>query len=896
MGWWAGLFRRRRYEDLAVSIEEHIALKTDELVESGMSREEAERVARRAFGNRTVITERSREAWQWPKLESLLSDLKLVFRRLRNSPGFAITVLLTLAVGIGANAAVFTVVDSVMLKPLPYADSGRLIALWMDAPGAGGLSGFESGFQISPSMYLTFAQHNRSFEQMGVWSAHKASVTGMAQPEQVHSTLVSGGVLEALGVMPAAGRWFNETDQDPNGARTAMLGYGYWQRRFGGDRGVIGRNIQVDGVTREIVGVMPRGFRVVDQDFDLLVPFAFDKHNQTLAPFYLNGVARLQDGVTLEQADADVSRLIGVWMDSWSNGPGTNPHFYQRWRITPKFRLLKDDVIGNVAGLLWLVMATVGLVMLIACANIANLLLVRAESRSQELAVRAALGAGRARIARELLLESAVLGVVGGVLGIGVALAALRMLVAMGPADLPRLHEISFDARSLGFTLGLSVLAGLLFGSIPAWRHARPRPVLTMAAGSRGASAGRQRQRARNTLVVAQVAMALVLLVSAALMIRSFAALRNVRPGFTDAAQLQTMRIAIPETMIADAQMVTRTEQAIEERIAAIPGVQAVSFAQAAPLEDFDPNWDQIGVEYKDYRRAEPPLRMFNYVAPGFFSTMGTRVVAGHDFTWADVYGTRKTVMVSENVARENWGSAAAAVGKRVRQFDNTPWEEVIGVVEDVRFHGMDEKAPPLVYWPVLIDSPYTRTPSLYPSRSVRYVILSDRAGTETLLSHVQQAVWSVNGDLPVASPGTMEEIYRHSMARTSFTLTMLAIAGGMALLLGVIGIYGVISYAVSQRTREIGIRMALGAQRRELRWMFVRSALVLTGVGVGIGVVAAAGLTQLMKSLLFGVSPVDPVSFVGIPVALVLAGAVASYLPARRAASVNPVDALRAE
>jgi predicted permease len=313
-------------------------------------------------------------------------------------------------------------------------------------------------------------------------------------------------------------------------------------------------------------------------------------------------------------------------------------------------------------------------------------------------------------------------------------------------------------------------------------------------------------------------------------------------------------------------------------------------------MEGFDPNWDELGVEGQHYGGGEPPLRMFNYVSPGFFSTMGTRVVAGRGFSWADLDGLRPMVMVSENFARDNWGSASNAIGKRVRQFSSMPWQEVIGVVEDVRAHGVGEKAPAIIYWGALLQNPYSNDPAIEAERSVRFMIRSDRAGTQALLSQVQQAVWSVNANLPVASPGTMQDIYSQSMARTSFTLVMLGIAGSMALLLGVIGIYGVISYAVSQRTREIGIRLALGAQKNELRWMFVRFALTMTGLGVGIGVVAAAGLTRLMSALLFGVSPMDPLTFVAVPLVLCAAAAVASYLPALRASGVNPVEALRAE
>ncbi|MCU1248651.1 MAG: permease [Edaphobacter sp.] len=888
--------RRRRYDDLSVSIQEHIEERTEELIEEGVSRGQAEQTARREFGNVTLLRERSREEWQWSRLESILADIKFTFRRLRKSPGFAVTVLLTLGIGIGANTTVFSVVDGVLLKPLPYPDSDRLVALWLNAPGAAGLANFTSGLHLSASMYFTFAEQNRTFQSLGIWTSGTANVTGLARPEEVHTELVSDGVLQTLDVPPVAGRWLTGADQDPRGAKAVMLSYGYWQRRFGGDRGVIGRSIQVDAQPREIVGVTPQRFRLVDKDFDLLVPLAFDREHLKLAGFGFDGVARLKPGITLAQADADVTRLIAVWMDTWTNGPGTNPHFYETWKITPNFRLLKQQVIGSVDNVLWVVMATVGLVMLIACTNVANLLLVRADGRQQELSIRAALGAGRARIARELLIESASLGLMGGVLAVAVAYAGLRLLVAVGPANLPRLSEISLDARSLGFTLALSVLSGLLFGSIPAWKYAQTRAAAMIPGANRTASAGRERHRSRNLLVVAQVAMALILLVSALLMIRTFAALRNVEPGFADAEHLQTMRISIPGSLVADPQMVTRIQNDIADKLAAIPGVGSVGFAAAVPMEGVDPNWDQMRIEGKNYEGGDPPLRLFNSVSPGYFKAAGTRLVAGRDFTWTDIYGLRPVAMVSENFARESWGSASAAVGKRIRQFSSMPWVEVIGVVEDVRHNGVDEDAPAIVYWPPMQQDPYTAQPTIDAPRSVTFAIRSTRAGNESFLTEVQQAVWSVNANLPLASVRTMQEIYGASLARTSFTLVMLAIAGSMALLLGILGIYGVISYGVSQRTREIGIRLALGAQKGELKWMFVRSALLLTAVGVAIGMGTAAALMQLMKSLLFGISPLDPFTYITVPLVLTASATFASYLPARRAAAVDPVEALRAE
>ncbi len=891
MSWIERIFRRRHlYDDLAEEMREHIEEKTEQLMRlENLPRAKAREAALRAFGNAGLVETRSREVWQWPTLESVLADLKLAVRRLIKSPGFAITVLLTLAIGIGANTAVFSVVDSVILKPLPYPESDRLVSLWLNAPGAAGLANFQKGLPLSPSMYFTFSENNRTFESLGAWLPQKANLTGLTMPEQANIILVTDGVLQTLGIPPAIGREFTAADQAPNGAKSVMLSYGYWERRFGGDPSAVGRSIVIDSATRTIVGVMPRGFRVVDHDFDVLVPFAFERNKQALAGFGLQGIGRLKSGATIAGANADIARLIPVWMDSFSNGPGSDSHWYVKWRITPDFHSLKQEVIGNVGSVLWVVMGTIGLVLLIACINVANLLLVRAEGRQLEISIRSALGAGRGRIARDLLLESVLLGLVGGIFGITVAVLALRMLVSIGPANLPRLHEISLDTRSLLFSLLVSLLSGLLFGSIPAWKYSRNRATVSLGA-TRTVSASRERHRSRNILVVAQVAIALVLLVCALLMIRTFQQLRMVDPGFKDPASLQTLRIAIPDSSIADQAMVTRAENNIADKIASIPGVTAVGFAAIVPMEEGNHGWDLIYAEGKTYT-GDAPIRYYNHISPGYFQALGTHVIAGHDFTWSEIYDHEPKVIVSENMAREEWGGAAAAIGKRINQGAGLTWYQVIGVAQDLRQNGVDQPAPAIVYWPILTVGPWQ-----YPPRAVTFAVRSSRAGTQAFLNEVQQAVWSVNADLPVASPRTMEEIYSKSLARTSFTLVMLGIAAAMALALGIIGIYGVISYAVSQRSREIGIRLALGAQKSELRWMFVRSALALAGIGIGIGMVAAAAIARLMTALLFGVSPLDPLSFAIVPLILAAAAALASYLPATRASAINPADALRAE
>ncbi|HEY1902616.1 MAG TPA: ABC transporter permease [Terracidiphilus sp.] len=890
------LFRRRqRYDDLSASIREHIAERTDELVDEGMPRLQAEQVARREFGNVTLIEERSREVWQWAASERIAADLKFVFRRLRKSPGFAATVLLTLAIGIGANTAVFSVLNSVLLRPLPYPEPQELVSLHLNAPGAPGLAEFRNELRLSASMYFTFAAHNRTFQFVGVWGPGTASITGLAQPEQVNTAQISDGVLETLNVPALVGQWLTPADQDAHGLGRVMLSYGYWQRRFGGDPGVVGRTISVNSQSRVIAGVMPRGFKVVNYDFDLLVPLALDPTKEILAGFAYRGIARLRPGVAIPQANADAARLLNVWMDSWSNGPGSDPHWYLRWEITPALQPLKDAVVGSINSVLWVIMGTIGVVMLIACTNVANLLLVRADARQQELSIRSALGAGKWRIARELLLESLTLGLLGGAAGVAVAYGGLRLLTAIGPENLPRLSEISLDGWSVAFTLVLSVLSGLLFGAIPVLRYVPSRQHLTLLGTTRTASVGRERQRGRNLLVVAQVAMALVLLIGAVLMIRTFLAMRNVDPGFSDPASLQVMRLSIPETLVRDSTTVVRMQNSIINKLAAIPGVSSAGFAASVPMSGAEPSWDEILIEGKNYEGDNPPMRLYNYISPGYFHTAGTRFVAGRDFTWAEIYSVRPIGIVSEGLAGELWGSPGAAIGKHFREFESQPWHEVVGVVQDVRENGVDQVSPATVYWPPLMGDPSVLE-KLGAWRTVYFALRTPRAGMQSLVSDMQQAVWSVNANVPVTDVSTMQEIYSDSMARTSFTLVMLAIAGSMALVLGIIGIYGVISYTVSRRTREIGIRLALGAQRTELRWMFVRSALVLTAIGVGIGVAAAAGLTRLMKSLLFGISPLDPFTYAAVPLVLAVAAVLASYLPARRAASVDPVEALRAE
>ena len=901
------LFRRRRLDsDLDAQLAYHLdALEADARAR-GLSSDEARAEARRAMGGMTQVRDAYRDRLRVPAVDTLRHDVRYAVRAMRRNVAFTVVVVLTLALGIGANTAVFSVLDSVLLKPLSYPRAGELVALRQIAPGAPGLV---DGLNLSPSMYVTYAQQNRTFQSMGVWVATRSTVTEIAEPEDVRVIGVSDGVLQALNVPPAAGRWLSAEDQigatrPPPSVfmmwTTVMLSYEYWQRRFGGDPSVVGRTITVDSRPKKIVGVMPKGFRIVNAEADMIFPLCFDRTRFTLAGFNYQGVARLKPGITIAQANADIARIVPIWMSSWSDGPGTNPRIYDTWKITPDLRPLKQEVVGAVTDVLWIVMATVGLVMLIACANVANLLLVRAEVRQTELSVRAALGASRGRIVRGLLVESVLLGLIGGALGVALAYAGVRMLLAIGPANLPRLAEIALDWRTVAFTAVLSLLSSVLFGLVPALKYTRPRPSAALGSIGRRASVSRERQRVRSALVVVQVAIALVLLVSAGLMIRTFQSIQTVEPGFTRPEHLQILRFFFAASFAPDPQRVTRMQNDIQDKLSSIPGVTSAAFGSAMPMEGFGSNlgvvnWGVIRPDDRpDSGSDAPPVRLFKYASPGFFRTAGTRLIAGREITWTDVYGLRPFVVISENLARELWGTPTAAIGKRIRHLPDMPPHEVIGVVQDVRENGVYQQAPPTVYWPSM-SAYLNATAGPNTIRGVTFIVRSERTDTDSFLKEIRQAVWSVNPLLP-ASPRTMREVYDQSLARTSFTLMMLAIAASMALLLGIVGIYGVISYVVSQRRREIGIRATLGAQQGELKGMFVRHGLALAAVGVAVGLGAAAGLTRLMSSLLYGITPLDPVTYAVVPVILVIATMLASYVPARRAASVDPIETLRAE
>lgn len=824
-------------------------------------------------------------------MDHFRGQLKQALRRLRRAPLFTFLTLLMLAAGVGANVAVFSVLEGVLLKPLPYPHPQQLVGVWLTAPGVNLVHA-----QMAPSCYFIFREQGQAFQSLGIYQDDSASITGIAEPEQVPATDVTQEVLPILGAHAVVGRLFSPADDSSGAPKTIVLSYAYWQRKFGGSPSAVGRSIQVDGSSREIIGVLSRDFRFLSDDYipALFIPLQLDRGKTFLGQFSYVGVTRLKPGVTLAQANADVARMIPIVLRSFPPPPGFSMQLFQSAHIGPNLRPLKDEVVGTVGSLLWILMGSLGMVLLIACANVANLFLVRTEGRQQELAIRAALGASRGRIARELLLESMVIGIVGSALGLGLAYAAIRFLIALAPSGLPRISEIGVDGYVLLFALILAIITSLLFGSFPILKYAGATAGTGLREGGRTLGQSRERHRARNILVTIQVALAFVLLICSGLMIRTFRSLTHVNPGFVAPAHLQTFRVFIPESRVADPVAVLHDEQAISQKLSAIPGVASVGFSNGVPM-DGNQWMDAVFAQDRAYAQGElPKLRRFMFISPEYLSTMGTPLIAGRNITWKETYDKLPVALVSESFARDYWHTPQNALGKRIRVGSLDDWREIVGVVGDVHYDGLNQPAPSAVYWPIL-TAKFESDP-LQVRREVTFSIRTIRAGSQSFLSEVRQAVWSVDASLPLAAVHSLNYYYQQSMARTSFTLIMLGIAGAMALLLGTVGLYGVIAYSVSQRTREIGIRIALGAQRQEVTRMFVRQGLWLVGIGVAFGLVAAFAVMRLMSSLLFHVSAVDPLTYAAATVGLIAAALLASYIPSRRAASVNPVEALRAE
>ncbi len=797
-------------------------------------------------------------------------ELRYATRVLWKQPGFSAAAVLTLALGIGATTAIFSVVYGVLVKPLPFDDPERLVSLQQIAPHG-------AGTNHGRGTYLTYRENQHVFEAIGAWDPTEVSITGRGNPERVEGLRVSASTLPLLRVHPILGRVFSAEDDTPGAPPRVLLTHGYWQRRFGGAETVVGQQLIVDGRSAEVIGVLPASFKFLRTRPAIVLPLPLDVNAPRGISFGFQALGRMKPGVTLAQANADVARMISLL-----------PPVFARLELRPYVRPLGAEVIRNIGQILWILLAAVGVVLLIACGNVANLFLVRAEGRHHELAVRAALGASRGRIARALLSESVALALAGGLLSVWLAQAAIALLRTIAPAELPRVDDIGIDWTVLLFTMSVSVLSGVLCGALAVLRFGKP-SMAALKEGGRSASDAPSRQRTRHALVVAQIALALTLLIVSGLMIRTFIAMRQVDPGITRSEEVQTFVLAIPAGVIADPQQTVGASAAVAVQLARVPGVTSVGLSSSITMDGED-NGNYAAIEeFPDPDGAMVKLRRFKSIGPGYFETMGNRVVAGRSITWTDINEQRPVVMISEPLAREYWGEPAKAIGKRLRGWSSRfPWREIIGVSGSERDDGLAQPPTQIVYWPLLSES--------YEWRTIAFAVRSARVGTPGFVRELEQAVWSVNPNLPLATVQTLEEIQENSMTQTSFALVMLGIAASVALLIGMVGIYGAVAYAAAQRTREIGVRMALGAQIGDVRHMFLRHGLWLTALGTAIGIGIAVIVTRVMSAFLFGVAPIDPITYVAVSAVLGGMTLMATYIPARRASRVDPVVALRGE
>jgi putative ABC transport system permease protein len=828
-------------------------------------------------------------------LDSVGRDLRHALRGLKRRPTFTLAVVLTLALGIGATTAIFSVVNAVVIKPLPYPEANAVVRV-AHSTVTGGVRSDGSNFGFfSAQTWELYANEGRSFDELGMYRSGQATITGLTDPERADTLVVTESIVRVLDVPPVLGRWFSREDDQPGAADTAILSDGYWRRRFGGDPSVVGRTITVDGRPHEVIGVMPARFTLRELSMDVILPMRTNAAQPGAAGFCCFAVARLKPGVTVADANADVDRLLPGYIErDLRPVAGAMADALQ---LRAAVRPLKDDVVGNVGQVLWVLLGSISILLLIACANVANLVLVRAEARGTELALRTALGAGAGRLARGLMVESLTLSLIGGLIGVGLAYGGLRILLAFPPANLPRLNEIAIDLPVLGFALGVSVLSGLLFGLVPLLRVAGLRSsnlAAAVRAGGRGASGGKNQYRSQNALVVVQVALALVMLVASGLMIRSFQNLRSVEPGFADPATVQTVRTSMPRSL--ESQRLVGAQQQILGRLAAIPGVTSAAYTTLLPMEGG--GGFIVALEGERYESGTlPPSRRIVGVSPGLLRTLGTPLLAGRDVDWTELHDQRNVALVSESFAREAWNTIEGAIGKRIDVGADGSLVDVIGVVADAYHDGVDQPAPHTLYWParpheLLANGAYSEP------RSVVFTLRSERTATESMTAEIRRAIAEVAPDVVITEIDTLAQVYRDhpSMARRSFSLALLGIAGAMALLLSIVGIYGVLAYAVVQRQREVGIRVALGAAPGTVKSMFVYRGMILAGIGIAFGAAAATALTRLMASLLFGVTPFDAVTFVAAAAFLAAAALCASYIPARRAATIDPMETLRAE
>src|SRR5262245_43570601 len=808
-------------------------------------------------------------------MQTLWQDLRYGARMLLKNPGFTTIAILTLALGIGVNTAIFGVVDAVLLRSLPYQDSDRLALVWRQNQQK------NDTFALNPANFFALKEQNHSFEAMAAFSNidWSGNLTGDGEPERLQGCPVSANLFSILGVQPSRGRAFLPEEEQPGRNQVALITSGLWQRRFGADERVIGRSVTLNGQNYTVIGVLPPGFQLA-KDVEIWSPLAFDakakadEDNNYLAPV----IARLKPGVTIDQAQAEMNAILRRNQTDQNKGPWV------------KVVAVQKDLVQEVKRPLLIMLGAVGFILLIACANVSNLLLARSASRRQEMAVRLALGASRWRLIRQMLTESWLLGLLGGAAGLIVALWGSDFILGGLPEYLsavnPRLKSLGIDGRALGFAFAASFLTSVIFGLAPAIQASGLRVNETLKDGGKGTGRGFQGRRLLQGLMVSEVALSLALLIGAALLLKTFWRLSHVNPGF-DPRNALTINLSLTDPKYSEAQArVTFFEQLLE-RVRNLPGVSAVSAINYLPLAGAGHS-SFISVEGRPpHPSGEPLVPEVSGVTPDYFHTVQIPLLKGRSFDQGDRMNTAPVVVVSEKLARRLW-PGEESLGKRIKyggENFNAPWMTVVGVVGDTKHYDLVEAPRMRFYKPYAQDA----------WNSMALVVRSE-VDASSLSAAVRREVIAVDGNQPVFGVRTFTQLFSASIARQRFFALVMAAFAGLAMLLAVIGIYGVVAYSVAQRTREIGIRMALGAQARNVLRLVVKQGMALTFVGVAIGLLASFALTRFMEKLLFGVSPTDPMTFASIALLLVIVALLACYIPARRATKVDPMVALRCE
>ena len=824
---------------------------------------------------------------------TVLHRLAYAWRTLRRAPLFSITVVIAFTIGIGSAAAIFAIVNGVLLRPLPYGHPDRLVAAWHSMPALS----MDRAPQ-TPGTFFTYQRFAKSLAGIGIYSRGSANVAdpdGRSAPERMAATWTSHELIPLLEVSPILGRSFSAQEDAPRGPHVAIISAGLWRSHFGGARDVIGKKLLVFGTPTEIIGVMPSGFRFPSGDTQLWLPLQLDPNAQFPGGFSYPGIARLAPGVTIEAAQRDMQTVLPrITQISPMLAPGvTTQMLLDQAKPVPKLVPLRDDVVGGIARTLWVVAAAAVLVLLVTCANVANLLLVRADARHRELAVRSALGAGRGRIMVHFFTESALLAAISAVLGLGVADVAIRALVAAGPAGIPRLSEIHVDAATIAFTLATAVVVALACSAIPAIRFMRSDALSGLREGTRGGTAGANRQRARSLLVAAQMAMALIVLTASGLLLRSFQRLHAVRPGFS-ADGVATLWVSLPELRYPKDSSVVQFYAQLTARARQLPGVTSVGISSHIPLQDNGMNMDPFYVEGDASTVSRiPPLEVYSTIDAGYFETMGIPLIAGRTFDRIERQHGDEAIISRETAIHFFHDSTGrTALDKRFRELPSGPWFTVIGVVGSVRDTSLQAQPVRSVYYPQSVS---TDTLLGGPKRTM--AILAHTSGDVAATTRsLQRLVRELDPTLPTFQARSMREVMDASIAQLSFMMIVLGVAAGVTLVLGIVGLYGVIAYIVTLRTRELGVRIALGAQPSAVAAMVTRQGLVLSGAGVVVGLALVAATARFLRTFLYEVAPTDPTTLAGSAGLLLLFALMASWVPARRAARVDPMEALRAE